>query len=54
MEDHDLTAADGEDVREVALNGAPVGFDLPDVMTEHDDLVALSNEFTLFERTRIL
>jgi hypothetical protein len=28
-------------VREVALEGAPVGFDLPDVMTERDDLVAL-------------
>ena len=41
VEGHYLTAADGKDVREVALDGALVGFDLPDVMTEHDDLVAL-------------
>jgi pimeloyl-ACP methyl ester carboxylesterase len=49
VEGHDLTAADGEDVRKVALNGAPVGFDLPDVMTEDDHLVALCNEFMLLE-----
>jgi len=46
---YDLAAADGVDVREVALVGAPVGFDLPDVMTEHDDLVALRDEFTRLE-----
>jgi hypothetical protein len=44
-----MPAADGEDVREVALVGAPVGFDLPDVMAEHDGLVALCDEFTRLE-----
>lgn len=53
VEGRDLTAADGEDVRKVALNGALVGFDLTDVMTEDDHLVALCNEFMLLERTRI-
>ena len=49
LKGYDLAAADGVDVREVALEDALVGFDLPDVMTEHDDLVALCNEFTLLE-----
>ena len=45
----DLAAADGVDVRKVSLVGAPVGFDLPDVMTEHHDPVALRNKLTGLE-----
>ena len=44
-----MAAADRKDVREVALVGTPAGFDLPDVMTEHDDLVALGDEFAWLE-----
>jgi hypothetical protein len=47
-----LTAANGMDVHKVAFPGAPSSFDLPGVMTEHHDFVALCmNSRSSKERT---